>query len=432
MDNYKDKYEYKKEYTLEQQSILIHFQANEKNKSTVCLRASEVKPKLDRFIVKKLGEKKQLEEQHKDWIQAESPNGTDLALRYRMIVTRINSKAVIYSTKKKNSSERGTQCSRDEEELPNIFYANMGTDNPKHGIFFTGGLKLTIICYIPKLLKQIDELIAEFFAVTNFGTMQDKGFGSFIVEGGDVDYPKTLKENYSSGVCLKIDNAGKNQKELFNTVKQVYSVMKSGQNMVGKDSKTVYIRSFIYVYMHKKHKIGNEKAFMKKKGIAPIRTTHPPEKNVQKKEDEEYRYVRALLGIGEKIEWLEPLKEQGDSGVRKEIVSIKDVTEGRTPVERAFSPIFFKIIGETVYICADNPDKRLFGRTFRFENKGYKKVNTSSPRSPLEGHSCNLETLSKDEGEKFNMADFLKEFMAYYNRKGKAGKFKKFQCIKEA
>ena len=425
MDNYKDKYEYKKEYTLEQQSILIHFQANEKNKSTVCLRASEVKPKLDRFIIKKLGEKKQLEEQHKDWIQAESPNGTDLALRYRMIVTRNNSKAVIYSTKKKNSSGRGTQCSGDENELPNIFYANMGTDNPKHGIFFTGGLKLTIICYIPELLKQIDKLIAEFFAVTNFGTMQDKGFGSFIVEGRNVKYPETLKENYSSGVCLKIDNAGKNQKELFDTVKQVYSVMKSGQNKV-REGKTVtdkYIRSFIYVYMHKKHKIGNEKAFMKKKEIAPIRTTHTTEKNVQKKEDEEYRYVRALLGIGEKIEWLEPLNEQEASCVRKEIVSIKDVTEGRTPVERAFSPIFFKIIGETVYICADNPDKRLFGRTFMFKNEGYKKFKTSSQRK---GRSCNLETLSKDEGEKFNMADFLKEFMDYYNGQGK------FQCIKEA
>lgn len=53
--------------------------------------------------------------------------------------------------------------------------------------------------------------------------------------------------------------------------------MKSGQNFVGRAGRTItnkYIRSFIYKYMHKTHHLGNEKAWLKKQGIAPIRTTH--------------------------------------------------------------------------------------------------------------------------------------------------------------
>lgn len=44
-----------KEYKLRQHSIMIHFQAgHEENGLNVCLRASEVKPKFDRFLVKNL------------------------------------------------------------------------------------------------------------------------------------------------------------------------------------------------------------------------------------------------------------------------------------------------------------------------------------------------------------------------------------------
>ena len=39
-----------KKYELKQHTMLLHFQ----DESDACLRASEVKPKLDRFIVKKL------------------------------------------------------------------------------------------------------------------------------------------------------------------------------------------------------------------------------------------------------------------------------------------------------------------------------------------------------------------------------------------
>lgn len=105
----------------------------------------------------------------------------------------------------------------------------------------------------------------------------------------------------------------------FDTIKQIYSVMKSGQNFVGRDGRTItnkYIRSFIYQYMHKTHHLGNEKAWLKKRlkkqEIVPIRTTHEPRipMNTISRRICGIQIVRALLGIGEQMEWIESEDEQ--------------------------------------------------------------------------------------------------------------------------
>ena len=58
-------------YHLQQQTPMIHFQHDEPG---ACLRASEVKPKLDRFLLKQLG----------DGIKPEWKIGTTEALDYKM------------------------------------------------------------------------------------------------------------------------------------------------------------------------------------------------------------------------------------------------------------------------------------------------------------------------------------------------------------
>ena len=176
----------------------------------------------------------------------------------------------------------------------------------KYGVFWNDGVTVRIQCFNNELFQWIDNNIAEFFAVTNFGTMQDKGFGIFTVEDAKVSIPAVLRNNYSANVCYVVDvkqkgSSSRVQNEIFDTIKQIYSVMKSGQNYVGRDGRTVtnkYIRSFIYVYMHEKHNIGNEKAYMKKKDVAPIRNTHDfPNMSGQRRQaiSGEYRYVRASM-----------------------------------------------------------------------------------------------------------------------------------------
>lgn len=401
-----------KEYQLIQHTMLIHFQAGHTDGTNVCLRASEVKPKLDRFLVKKM--KHTLKE---SWIQSRHTNKIDIALKYRMTIKASEVKLV------------------NVNEIPKIFYGNMDPNNEekKNAVIFPEGVSVKIICMIPELLNEIDHVIGEFFAVTNFGTMQDKGFGSFTVKSTSIEnICKALSENFDVKTYYVVDVrtggcSSQAQNELFDTVKQIYSIMKSGQNFVGRDGRTIankYIRSFIYQYMHETHHLGNEKAWLKKQGIAPIRTTHEPRnthEHHQQADLQEFRYVRALLGVGEQMTWAEPEREQKGDRIRREKITIKDITETNT-ISRYASPIFFKIIGSRIYITANQPDKRIFDHEFKFANQGYIKGNDESPRKEKKEY---ISTLTKDEGSSFDMADFLNKFMEYYNGNLAKGKLRK-------
>lgn len=423
-----------KEYKLRQHSIMIHFQAgHEENGLNVCLRASEVKPKFDRFLVKKLGGREKVLSEYGQWVRAKNDNKVDLSLNYRMTI-KCSSKKITKYTSGRN----------EEFKLPDMYYGNMNQkkadwtdDTMRYGVFFNDGLIVRIICFDDSLEEEIDKYIAAFFVVTNFGTMQDKGFGSFTIENAQIHICDTLSKNFDIETCYVVETkqegySSRAQNELFDTIKQIYSVMKSGQNFVGRDGRTItnkYIRSFIYQYMHKTHHLGNEKAWLKKRlkkqEIVPIRTTHEPQdthEHHQQKDLQEFRYVRALLGIGEQMEWIESEDEQRSDRPRREKITIEDTTKTGA-IERYASPVFFKIIGNRIYITAKQPDWRIFGHKFKFTNQGYTKEKNN--KSPRKGRSDYISTLTAAEESEFDMADFLNEFMLYYNNNYDKGKLRK-------
>ncbi len=143
-----------KEYTLDQHTMLIHFQAQDENYENerdiidgknVCLRASEVKPKLDRFLVRKMGG-----ELDKSWIQSRNANEIDIALKYRMTIRARDVNLVV------------------ARKIPKIFYGNIGNGNKKNAVMFPNGVTVKIVCMIPDLLDKINELIGEFFCRHKF------------------------------------------------------------------------------------------------------------------------------------------------------------------------------------------------------------------------------------------------------------------------
>lgn len=135
------------------------------------------------------------------------------------------------------------------------------------------------------------------------------------------------------------------------------------------------------------------------------------------REMQKYRYVRALLGIGEQVEWI----ERGDKP-RKERITIKDTIKTNA-IERYASPVFFKIVGSRIYITANQPERRIFDRKFQFTNQGYTKEKNN--KSPRKGRSDYISTLTAAEGSKFDMVDFFNEFMVYYNDNLDKGKLMK-------
>ena len=167
--------------------------------------------------------------------------------------------------------------------------------------------------------------------------------------------------------------------------------MKSGINQrnVG------YQRSLLFLYMHEKYKMGNEKAWLKQRKIAPTlgRRGDP-------RMDQNPRYVRALLGTSEKYEFI---RTYGDFK-NKANIRIKSEEIARCP-----SPILFRIFDGTVYMVANRIPAELYGKSFKFsenQNEGDIKVPELS-----------------EIGERF-IDDFLEYAVGEINsRSGDIGKF---------
>lgn len=382
----------KLELSLEAQMPMLHFQSNQ---CGATLRASEVKPKLDTFILAGLMREtgKNLDGLKKDeayktmFLDAK----TNDALDYKLQITVTETPVEIDINKK--------------EENYSIFYANMGKKDPNEKIYgLFSNPKVTVVCFKENLRKQIAQNIEKFFLVTNFGTMQNKGFGSFAPSGwGGAG---KLRENDMKQIaayygeiienchCYAMVFDSANCVQMSEAIKTYYSIMKSGQNRGAGN----YARSYIYQYMHNKYQMGNEKAWMKKQQIAPALSKPENEKVHLWVEDHPHYYVRAFLGIGEKIEFGSAYNEKGFVSNKKK-VAMKS-----KKFDRISSPIYFKVIKNVVFIVGFEVPEELYGAVFTFSGEWQKKSGELSvPRKDLLN------------GQKFDMQDFLDEYAKYFN-----------------
>ena len=166
---------------LMQHTPMIHFQYDQDGAT---LRASEVKPKLDRFLLDKLGK-----DVKKEWLVG---SGTHDALDYKM---RFEAK----DARMKNIPEEKMKS------FPMVLANNMsGKDKKNKVIYFSMHETVTMTLsffskdYIDKKTREkkhrdetwyeklnLNENLPKFFATTNFGQRSNKGFGSFTVKSID-------------------------------------------------------------------------------------------------------------------------------------------------------------------------------------------------------------------------------------------------------
>lgn len=406
-------YNFQRTYTLLPQSPLIHFQYNQ---SGATLRATEVKPKLDRYIISRYRREHDGKDIPGDWKMPKTPEGKT-SLKYKLKITAVEPIKQVSLDYYEEKLTDGTVVKHREYD---IYYGNMGSSDKKQGII--AECKLTVTCVITGLRDYIKDILFDFFIVTNFGTMQNKGFGSFRVKVDQKikirDMCEILKKEYGvehiyyfkadkefrERTSWKNKNTGRTEnteivKGVFNQIKTVYSLIKSGINLsfmtrykkLSEDSEDYeripYRRSMLFTYMHDKG-IGNEKAWMKQNGISPAIGDHD---YYQNDSDSIERYVRALLGITSKIEY----KKSTDKQSGKVEVKIAETGE---EIDRLSSPIMFKIIGAGehpfVLFFGRKIDEAIYGKTFKFS-------------SPL---GCN--TLSVPD--KVELPDnFMDDFMSY-------------------
>ncbi len=238
----------KLEITLRQDTPMWHFRPDEKG---CCLRASEVKPKLDKFIIKKYNDKPEgIKEIWK--LKNQDKKSNDIHLDYKMSFEAIGERKIYCVAKNKNNFAPffGNNCRREDEQFFNF----------KGLIYYPHGVKMTIFSLHGDLVNEINKYICEFFACHSFGTRQSKGFGCF--------YPKEIKLNNQDIKVLPCpiiinavaqykfqfqqneinsDNLSTNFNYLFSAIENFHKKIRSGINLPNK-----YFKSLMFSYAKKK------------------------------------------------------------------------------------------------------------------------------------------------------------------------------------
>lgn len=359
-------YDWQKEYKLVQHTPLIHFQHSEPH---ACLRATEVKPKLDRFLIEQLEKDDRFGDgRWKKWFVGD---GSQQSFDYMMRITPNNEQV-----ERTHSIERA--IARAEHRPPNAnlheihknYFGNMASGNNiqdtiretfKESLFYKDGLTLTIRCFIPELLTFIDEHIRGFFMMHNFGTRQRKGFGSFTVDiSTEPNAPKgfDLVGKYCPNAyyCKLNDNVSVDA--LLDAVWVISAFLRSGFNR-GEGN---YVRGFVFRYFQReKNPLANDKAFVKQNVLHNVYNEatrgehlHPYGNNVR------YRYVRGLLGTNENSRFCRDPR----GGTREDLTVHNIYIHSAEGIERFPSPLLFKPIGKFVFILPQKMPDEIFGSEF--------------------------------------------------------------------
>jgi len=237
-------------FSLHQHTPVIHFQ---KDARDATLRATELKPKLDRFLTEKLSGTFDTCKHLLAGISSDEKRERDMEKRWKEDGYR----ALDYTVRVKTSEVKQNRIlgsredgfNRQRDTIP-TFFANLGEDyeqSPK----FKSTAKTELIFTSPhdELLELIPQHLDEFFWHHNFGTRQSKGWGSFTVASADCDFVRYEPQGFFQFSVPKKDD-----KSPFDTINDFYRLLRAGLNGVQEDRqgnitrRTHYCKPVIFEY----------------------------------------------------------------------------------------------------------------------------------------------------------------------------------------
>lgn len=234
------------EIKLKQHTPMIHFQHDQEGAT---LRATEVKPKLDKYIIKTVFHDDF--EKCKEFLvgyDATKPDGLKKKFEdgYRALDYKMRIEADNLETWEMNM--RIYQDRREVNKKIALFFGNMHKKDdinyfPKKMSFTSSPISLIIHSKNRLIIEELSKNINVFFLLHNFGTRQSKGFGSFSL----LDQPKniTIPCSYAKFEWKSKDKFGTWDcyYELFNALDLFYKTLRSGINQQG-----MYFKSLMYLY----------------------------------------------------------------------------------------------------------------------------------------------------------------------------------------
>lgn len=386
---------------LKQQTPLLHFQPDE---SGACLRGTEVKPKLDKFIIKCYLKREKSIPDH--WFletkQEKRKEKENFALNYKIRFEAQGTPQINDGSKGKpiNKSFFGNQGIKDKAQL-------------KKTVLYDNPIELTILCFIPDLLEFIKEYIEDFFVIHNFGTRQTKGFGAFIVSeinGTGIDYENRdylsiVKKYIPYGLYYEYRNVKIAEKNVLEDIRIIYGLMKSGFNLtsLGKDSEEDYFKGYIFRYFSKKYpSYMNDKKFIKTHLEFYNQNSKEIEKIEGENDNREGIYCRALLGLAQQYEYkktYEGTVKIIEENLAKENEKTDEVGDKAKGIARFPSPILWTVAGK--YLLAmpmEEEIEYILNKRFSFVDS---QGNSYDIRTPRE----------------FDFKDFLYGFQEDFNDK---------------
>lgn len=347
--------------SLKQHTPLIHFQYKEVGAT---LRASEVKPKLDKYIIEKVGRgsyetvKKQVKDAHASWFMDKTGI---YSLRYKMSLEPKSSplSADIEGYFGYKPSKNGPK------PIPApMFFGNMQSKDEAKGIFQQKGfsdrcdLSLTIICKNSELYGLIIKYIYDFFIDTNFGTRQSKGYGSFSIDRKEWMALNNIKE--VPKISYPYFTTSGDLKTLFTYMEWFYKAIRSGINdCYGKD--LFYMKSLMFAYAKEKGEqwekktiksifydyLSREKDFAKKVYKGEVQKHPRNNDNLTFTSGNEGEYLfKDCLGLSTVEQWKKPYFDGDALKYNGTFILNKVSDRANDPIQRMKSPILLKPIKE--------------------------------------------------------------------------------------
>lgn len=361
-------------FDLRQHTPMIHFQPTD---SGVCLRATEVKPKFDRFL---LANKCFTKEQNKKWFYIAEDGQLASKMKMRFCAKGEVARSHVYE--RTHGEYHGKRIPKEIiTEINPLYFGNQGCkerENFKETIFYQNGLKGTVICFDAQFLEIVKEYIPVFFLFHNFGTRQNKGFGSFSVSGENrVECILDVVQKYMPNTYyLDYQLLGKGKKvsaeDRLNDIGIIYGLMKGGINI----NKAKYYKSALFRYYLEKGIVHEKKV------IKQCLFGDGNKKNIRNP-----YFVRAVLGLTGRYSYRD--------NIRKGTVYVSN-----NDIKRYQSPIYFKVLGRYTFLFLSPLPEALKNAEFKFSLQRGKEVKSIKLAVP-----------------DFNIEEFMEWFADDFNNK---------------
>jgi len=335
---------------LKQHTPIVHFQSD---RAYATIRATELKPKLDKFLIDK---------------DPSLPVNEKGALDYKVRISLIKNR--VYPI---------------PDRFP-LFFGNMGEHDPqrrKEFVYSDDLLDIEFFSYKTAILAIIRDHCREFFMKNNFGTRQSKGFGSFFLEsinGQAVREPFPLKYHFS---IKRIEDPPEIWRILFFDLSLFYNSLRAGINL---PHIPFYFKSMMFLYFKAKNVRWDKRSIKEvyfQRDIPNEQRIHS-DRNGPIVWDHTTSYgqnnflVKDLLGLSTAEVWHRP--------DRSRPVITKEHIDGI--IKRFKSPIYFKPIimpyGFEVWFDAEAVNPYYGGKTFNIkrDNRGTLQLITPDLNKP--------------------------------------------------